>query len=83
MGKVLVLYFAALRDLTSLSEEWLELPAGVDSVGQALLYLEQVRPELRGRLGSVRAALNESFAEPEQVIADGDTLALIPPVSGG
>jgi len=83
MGKVLVLYFAALRDLTARSEEWLELPAGVESVGQALVYLQQVRPELRGRLGSVRAALNESFADPAQPIGEGDTLALIPPVSGG
>ncbi len=83
MGKVLVLYFAALRDLTAVSEEWLELPAGVDSVGQALQYLEQVRPVLRGRLGSVRAALNESFADAGQLIKSGDTLALIPPVSGG
>jgi molybdopterin synthase sulfur carrier subunit len=83
MGKILVLYFAALRDLTSKSEEWLELPGGVDNVGQALEHLEQARPELRGRLGSVRAALNESFAEAHERIADGDTLALIPPVSGG
>jgi sulfur-carrier protein len=83
MGKVLVLYFAALRDLTSRSEEWLELPAGVDSVGKALSHLQKVRPELEGRLASVRAALNETFADPEQPIADGDTLALIPPVSGG
>ena len=83
MGKVLVLYFAALRDLTARSEEWVELPAGVDNVGQALHFLEQVRPELRGRLGSVRAAVNESFAEPGQAITEGDTLALIPPVSGG
>ncbi|HVJ13826.1 MAG TPA: MoaD/ThiS family protein [Polyangiaceae bacterium] len=83
MGKVLVLYFAALRDLTARSEEWVELPAGIDNVGQALRFLEQVRPELRGRLGSVRAALNESFAAPGEPISDGDTLALIPPVSGG
>jgi molybdopterin converting factor subunit 1 len=83
MGKVLVLYFAALRDLCACSEEWLELPAGVENVGAALAHLEQVRPELRGRLGSVRAALNETFADPAQPIADGDTLALIPPVSGG
>lgn len=83
MRKVQVLYFAALRDLCACGEEWVELPDGVRDVGQALAHLEQLRPELRGRLSAVRAAVNESFADAAEPISAGDVLALIPPVSGG
>jgi molybdopterin synthase sulfur carrier subunit len=37
---------------------------------------------LRG-LSSVMTAINESFANEGDVIKDGDTVAFIPPVSGG
>jgi molybdopterin synthase sulfur carrier subunit len=83
MRKVHVLYFAALRELTGCDAEWLELPPETRTVGATLLHLERVRPELAGRLGSVRAALNETFVAPDEPITDADTLALIPPVSGG
>ncbi len=77
------MYFAALRDLTGREADWLDLPPEAETVGSALDHLQRVRPELRGRLGSVRAALNETFASLTDPIADADTLALIPPVSGG
>jgi molybdopterin converting factor small subunit len=31
----------------------------------------------------VRIARNEAFAEPSEALAEGDVLALIPPVAGG
>lgn len=83
MEKVRVLYFAALRDLTRTDEEWVELPDGVRTVREAFAHLERVRPELAGRLAGVRGALNETFADGGDTIGPGDTLALIPPVSGG
>jgi molybdopterin synthase sulfur carrier subunit len=83
MKKVRVLYFAALRDLTGRQADWLDLPPETATVGAALVHLQRVRPELDGRLGSVRAALNETFVALTDPIADADTLALIPPVSGG
>jgi molybdopterin converting factor subunit 1 len=83
MGKIRVLYFAALRDLAARDEELLELPAAVATVAEALEHLERVRPALAGRLGCVRAALNEAFVERTDIVSNGDTLALIPPVSGG
>jgi molybdopterin converting factor subunit 1 len=83
MPRVRILYFAALRDLTGREAEWLDLPPETATVGAAVAHLERTRPELAGRLASVRAALNETFAAPDEPIADADTLALIPPVSGG
>jgi len=81
--RVRVLYFAAVRDLAGCEEEALELPAEVRDVGGFAHWLERARPELAGRLGSVRVARNEAFASPKEPLAEGDTLALIPPVAGG
>jgi molybdopterin synthase sulfur carrier subunit len=77
-----VLYFAALRDLSGTSEEWLELE-GVASVSDFIGSLSAKHPALTGRLASVRVAVNETFAAPSDAVNEGDTLALIPPVSGG
>lgn len=74
---------AGLRDLVERGEESLELPGSVVNVGQLARYLEEVHPELAGRLHGVRLAVNESFAKLEDGVADGDVVALIPPVAGG
>jgi molybdopterin synthase sulfur carrier subunit len=78
-----ILYFAGVRDLVGLSSERLTLPAAVVTVGDLAAHLEQVRPELSGRLASVRFAVNETFAGAQDAVAEGDVVALIPPVSGG
>jgi molybdopterin converting factor subunit 1 len=83
MASVRVFYFAGLRDLVAKAEESLELPGSVATVGQLARHLEQLHPELSGRLASVRLAVNESFARLDDGIADGDVVALIPPVAGG
>jgi molybdopterin converting factor subunit 1 len=80
---VVVLYFAALRELLGRNEETLtELP-GPMSVQAFAKLMEQRHPALIPHLGSVRFAVNESFVGTSAEIADGDTVALIPPVSGG
>lgn len=81
--RVQVLYFAAVRDLAAVAEEPLELPAHVNHVAEFVTFLEGHRPELRGRLESVRVAVNEEFADPSSPVRDGDVIALIPPVAGG
>jgi molybdopterin converting factor small subunit len=45
--------------------------------------LERTKPALQGRLGSVRVAVNEEFAETSALVRGGEVVALIPPVSGG
>ena len=81
--KVRILYFAAVRDLTGRDEEIADLPPSVRDVGSLRAWLEVSRPELAGRLAPVRFARNEAFAANDEPLADGDTIALIPPVAGG
>jgi sulfur-carrier protein len=81
--EITVLYFAAVRELAGCSEERLELPASVATVGQLAAHLESRLPALAGRLGSVRFARNEEMASPSTALASGDVIALIPPVAGG
>jgi sulfur-carrier protein len=80
---VKVLYFAALRDLLGLNEEAVELPTEVRTVRDFVLHLEQIRPNLRGKMASVRVALDEVFAEQSELLNGVQTIALIPPVAGG
>ncbi|HEY2409501.1 MAG TPA: molybdopterin converting factor subunit 1 [Polyangiaceae bacterium] len=78
-----ILYFAALRDLTSCVEEVRELPAEVRTVREFMAYIQRARPELAGRMASVRVALDETFADAGDSLDGVRVIALIPPVSGG
>ena len=78
---VSVRLFARLRELAGTESERMQLPAGsnVADVYDALLV---THPALPAR-ASVRAALNQEFADWGAHVADGDEVAFIPPVSGG
>ncbi len=80
---ITVLYFAAVRDLVGKDEEALALPDGVASIAAVGDHLAHLHPALEGRLGYVRFARNEEFAQLTDGIDDGDVIALIPPVAGG
>lgn len=81
--RVKMLYFAAVRDLCTCAEESLELPPGVERVSELCSHLEARYPALAGRLEAVRFAVNETFVARDLAIADGDVVAVIPPVAGG
>lgn len=81
--KLTVLYFAAVRDLVGKDEEALDVPDAVATIAALEAHLAAIHPELAGRLGYVRFARNEEFARATDPVADGDTIALIPPVAGG
>lgn len=74
-----VLLFAQLKD--ELGKETLSIEGNGLTVAQ---LKEKLRNDfqLEG-LDSVMTAVNEEFADDETIVADGDTIAFIPPVSGG
>lgn len=80
---VTILYFAAVRDLVGQDEERVGLPASITTIGALAGYLMKLHAPLAGRLASVRFARNEEFAQDVDPVADGDVIALIPPVAGG
>jgi molybdopterin synthase sulfur carrier subunit len=77
-----VLCFALLRDIVGAPRLSLELPEGA-TVADALAALVALRPALAAATGSLRFAVSEEFVDAGRLLRSGDTLALIPPVSGG
>ena len=80
--QVTVLYFAMLRERRGLDRETLELPEGGD-VATALAMIAKENTHLAPLLPRIQVAVNHVMAPATQALADGDEVALIPPVSGG
>lgn len=80
---VTVLFFAGARDLAQRDEWPMALPSGIVTVRDFKHHIGSIIPGLDERMGAIRIARNETFAADDERLADGDTLALIPPVSGG
>ncbi len=86
MASVQVLYFAWLRERAGRSQERVELPDGVATVGGLMAHLaglDEAHAAAFAHAGLVRAAVNQEFASPEAALADGDEVAFFPPVTGG
>ena len=75
--RVRVRLFAGLRERVGTGENEMELPAG--SRASDVWELLQIGPEPEG----LAYAVNRQYVARDQPLADGDELAIIPPVSGG
>jgi molybdopterin synthase sulfur carrier subunit len=78
-----VLYFAGVADLVGMKRERIEVPGDARPVSEVIGVVVGHHPALGGRLDGVRVAINEAFASDTDIVHTGDTLAFIPPVSGG
>ena len=74
--------FAVQRELAGTRDVSLDLPDGAD-VEAAWVALVARVPALAPGRPSLRFARNGDYADPLTVLADGDEVAMIPPVSGG
>jgi MoaE-MoaD fusion protein len=80
--RVRIRLFAMQRELAAAREVAVELPAGA-TVEAAWDALVARHPVLAPGRSSLRFAVNGEYAGPETALADGDEVAMIPPVSGG
>ena len=53
------------------------------TVGDALLRLAERYPELAARRETLAVAIGDEIVPPSHALAEGERIALIPPVSGG
>ncbi|CAH0345016.1 molybdopterin converting factor subunit 1 [Bacillus sp. CECT 9360] len=74
-----VLFFAHLKDAVGNEE------VSVEGTEWTVAELKNKMATDYGleELNTVMTAVNEEFADDETVLSDGDTVAFIPPVSGG
>ena len=78
--KIQVLYFAGLRVQAGISSEMIETE--LLNVGD--FYAERQKCHgISMPRAQIRVAINEEFAEFNAPLVDGDTIAFLPPVSGG
>jgi len=80
--RVRVLFFGVLKDLTGRSSEDAEFAEDAD-LRAVLEHYAALSPAVGKMAGSIVVARNQEFAEPATRIAEGDEIALLPPVSGG
>ena len=80
--RVKVLFFAAAREEAGSRELALELPGGA-TAGSLLDLLVQRFPGLLPLLPALQLAVNQAYAPHDTPLAEGDEVALIPPISGG
>jgi molybdopterin synthase catalytic subunit len=80
--RVNVRYFAVVRERLGREGDTLEIPAAAD-VRAAREALEALHPQLAPMRRHLRVAVNQSMVADDHRLADGDELAIIPPVAGG
>lgn len=80
--RIHVLFFGQLKDIVGRSTEEIELP-DASSVGTVFDHYASQYPRLRDMAASIAMARNHEFAVRAAALADGDEVALMPPVSGG
>lgn len=79
--KLKILAFGITKDIFGASEKELEVQDDLN-IRQLKERLEEDFPSLI-KLKSYFIAVNEEYAEDDQIIVNTDEIAIIPPVSGG
>lgn len=80
--RVRFLLFASYRDLVGVPAGVLELPAGA-TAATAVAALRAQGSAWSALPGKPVVAVNAEYAKLDRPLADGDELALLPPVAGG
>jgi len=83
---VKVLYFAWVRERIGKTEEIVEPPAGVRTVGDLVAWLAKRGEEYAHAFENpkvIRAAIDRSHVKPDTAISGAREIAFFPPMTGG
>lgn len=80
--KVTARFFAQLRDAAETSTIDVDLPER-STIADLLEAVYQSKPALRAHDASMLFGLGVEFVRRNQVLNDGDEIAIMPPVQGG
>ncbi|NJE26242.1 MoaD/ThiS family protein [Thermococcus sp. MV5] len=88
--KVKVRYFARFREISGVNEEIIELSEG-SKVSDLIEHIKNLHPELKKEVfgedyddeADVNVSRNGRYASFDEMLEDGDVIALFPPTSGG
>jgi len=80
--RVKVLYFGQAREAAGTGAEEFSLPS-TSSVGALVSRSMKAHRLLEGMSATMRIAVNEEIAGEEDLLADRDVVAFLPPVAGG
>jgi sulfur-carrier protein len=81
-----ILYLARLREALGQAEETVQPPDTVRTVADLLAWLRQRGGAFATELAEsrrFRVAVNHAVARKDSPVADGDEIAIFPPVTGG
>lgn len=80
--KIRVKLFASVREIVGHKELLLDVPSGMNA-SALLQQLAAEYPRLQMLASFLKVAVNQEYADGERILADGDEVAFLPPVSGG
>ena len=78
-----ILFFSILRDIVGAEEISFEAPAEVANVAGMLEALYAKWPDLREWDDRIRVAVDLEYVERGHPVAEGQEIAVMPPVQGG
>ncbi|HFS67196.1 MAG TPA: MoaD/ThiS family protein [Flavobacteriia bacterium] len=80
--EIKILFFGITRDLTHEQEVTLTFSENELLIEKVKNYLQKKYPNLKD-LDTYALAINEEYANNQDLVKDKDVIAVIPPVSGG
>jgi sulfur-carrier protein len=79
-------YFAWVRERVGKTDEDIDVPAGITTVGDLMTWLAARGEEYASAFENpkvIRAAIDRSHVRPEAAIAGAREIAFFPPMTGG
>ena len=83
MSEVTVLYFATYREQAEVTSERISFTGDKVNLGELIRKICLKHPKITREPSKIVASVNEEYQDHNHIVIDGDTVALIPPVSGG